>query len=150
MWSSQLTQKKHLTKSKASQVAQVVKNPPANAGDARDVGLVPELGRSPRGGNGNPLQYSCLENSMDRGVWWATVHGVPKSWTWLNNWACPHAVYWSFCFHCCQKQLDIRSTSAMLSLHLERSSCISVRLGVAPFFCRTGIPDFNFGKVSFV
>ena len=58
----------------------MVKNQPANAGDARDVGSVPELGRPPRGGHGNPLQYSCLENSMDRGVWRATVHGVTKSW----------------------------------------------------------------------
>ena len=57
-----------------------VKNPPANAGDTGDVGLIPGLGRSPGGGNGNPLQYSCLENSMDRGAWWVTVHGVTKSW----------------------------------------------------------------------
>ena len=54
----------------------VVKNPPANAGDA---GSIPGSGRSPGGGNGNPLQCSCLENSMDRGAWQATVHGVPKS-----------------------------------------------------------------------
>ena len=59
----------------------VVKNPPASAGDARDAGLIPGLGRSPRGGNGNPLQYSCLENPTDRGAWWATVHGVAKSQT---------------------------------------------------------------------
>ena len=59
----------------------MVKNPPANAGDIGDVGLIPESGRSPEGENGNPLQYSCLENPMDRGVWWATVHGVAKSWT---------------------------------------------------------------------
>ena len=58
----------------------VVKNPPANAGDARDMGLIPESGRSPGGGHGNPLQYSCLDNPMDRGVWWAAVHGVAKSW----------------------------------------------------------------------
>ena len=57
----------------------VVKNPPSTAGDARDVGSVPGLGRSPGGGNGNPHQFSCLENSMDRGGWWATVHGVAKS-----------------------------------------------------------------------
>ena len=57
----------------------VVKNPPGNAGDTGNVGLVPGLGRSPEGGNGNPLQYSCLENSMDRGAWQATVHGVPES-----------------------------------------------------------------------
>ena len=47
----------------------------------RDTGLTPGLGRSPEEGNGNPLQYSCLENSMDRGAWWATVHEVAKSWT---------------------------------------------------------------------
>ena len=54
---------------RASQVALVVKNPPVNAGDVRARGSIPELGRSPGGGNGNPLQYSCLENSMDRGAW---------------------------------------------------------------------------------
>ena len=57
----------------------VVKNPPANAGDARDVGLMPGSGRSPGVGNGNPFQYSCLENLMDRGAWQVTVHGVAKS-----------------------------------------------------------------------
>ena len=51
-----------------------------------DLGSVPWLGRSPGEGNGNPLQYSCLENSMDRGAWWATVRGVANSWTWLSNW----------------------------------------------------------------
>ena len=56
-----------------------MKNPSANAGDARDVDLIPGSGRSPGGGSGNPLQYSCLENPMDRGAWWATVHGVTKS-----------------------------------------------------------------------
>ena len=55
-----------------------VKNLPANAGD---VGLIPGLGRSPGEGNGNPLQYSCLGNLMDRGSWQAIVHGVAKSWT---------------------------------------------------------------------
>ena len=54
----------------------VVKNLPIKAGDAGDVGLIPGLGRSPGGGNGNPLQYSCLENPMDRAAWRATVHGV--------------------------------------------------------------------------
>ena len=58
----------------------MVKNLPANAGDARDTDSIPELGRSPGGGNGNPLQYSCLGNPMDRGAWGvATVHGVAKS-----------------------------------------------------------------------
>ena len=50
-----------------------------------DPGSIPGWGRSPGEGNGNPLQYSCLENSMDRGAWQATVHGVAKSWTWLSN-----------------------------------------------------------------
>ena len=59
----------------------VVKNLPANSGDTGDLGSIPEKGRSPRGGNGNPLQYSCLVNPMDRGTWWATVHRVAKSWT---------------------------------------------------------------------
>ena len=56
----------------------VIKNPHANAGDSRDVSLIPGSGRSPGGGNGNPLQYSCLENSMDRGARWAIVHGMAK------------------------------------------------------------------------
>ena len=60
-------------------MALVVKNPPANAEDIRDVGLIPESGRSPRGGHGNPLQYSCLENIMDREAWKATVRGITES-----------------------------------------------------------------------
>ena len=62
----------------ASQVALVVKNPPANAGDVRDLGSIPGVGRSFGEGHGNPIQYSCLENSMDRGAWWATVHGLQR------------------------------------------------------------------------
>ena len=57
----------------------VVKNPPASAGDARDVVLIPRLERSPGVGNGNLFQYFCLENPMDREAWWATVHGVSMS-----------------------------------------------------------------------
>ena len=57
----------------------VVKNLLANAGDLRDVGLIPGSGRSPGEGNGNPLQYSCLENSMGGGAWWAAVHEVAES-----------------------------------------------------------------------
>ena len=63
----------------ASQVALVVKNPLDSAGDLRDVGLIPGSGRSPGEGHGNPLQYSCLENPKDRGVWWAAIHGVAES-----------------------------------------------------------------------
>ena len=63
----------------------VVKNLPANAGGIRDAGLIPELERSPGGGHGNPLQYSCLENSIDRGTWWAIVHRVAKNQTQLKQ-----------------------------------------------------------------
>ena len=62
----------------ASQAAIVVKSLPAKKGDIRDVVLIPGLGRSPGGGNGNPLQYSCLESPMERGAWWATLLGVEK------------------------------------------------------------------------
>ena len=56
----------------------MVKNLPAKVGDAGDVDLIPGLGRFPEGGNGDPLQYSCLENSMDRGTWWAIAQGVAR------------------------------------------------------------------------
>ena len=69
----------------ASLVARLVKNPTANAGDTKDTGSVPKWGRSPGVGNGNPLQYSYPENSMDRGTWQATVHRVTKSQTQLNT-----------------------------------------------------------------
>ena len=62
----------------------VVKKLPAHAGDAGDVGSIPGLGKSPGGGHGNPLQYSCLENPLDRGAWWATVCRVTKSQTRLK------------------------------------------------------------------
>ena len=81
----------------SSQVVLVIKNPPADAGDTRDVGLIPGLGRFPGVGNGNPLQYSCLENSMDRGAWHAVVHGVAKighNRTCMHRLACKeHKVY---------------------------------------------------------
>ena len=63
----------------------VVKNPPADAGDSRDAGSIPGSGRSPGVGNGNLLQYSCLENYMDRGSWSATVHRVTKSGTQISD-----------------------------------------------------------------
>ena len=69
-------------------VALVVKNLPASAGATRNMGLIPGSGRSPRGGHGNPLQYSCLENPMGKGVGWATVHRAAKSQKQLNMHAC--------------------------------------------------------------
>ena len=62
-----------------------LKNPLASAGDMRDTGLIPGSGIFPGGGHGNPLQYSCLENPLDRGAWRATVYGVAKTWTWLKR-----------------------------------------------------------------
>ena len=75
-------------------MAQVLKNLPAKSGDVGDISLIPGTRRSPGGGNGNPLQYSCLGNPMDRGAWRATVLGVLKSQTWLNM--CAHTVYIPF------------------------------------------------------
>ena len=63
----------------------MVKYLPANGGDIRDAGSIPGSGRSPGGGHGNPLHYSCLENPMDRGAWQAAVHRVAKSWTCLKQ-----------------------------------------------------------------
>ena len=72
----------------------MVKNPPTNAGDA---GLIPGSGRSPGGGNDNPLQYSCLESSADRGAWRATTHRVAKSQTQLSHWTHTHIEFPIFC-----------------------------------------------------
>ena len=83
MWIEFITELCPLTG--ASQVALVVKNPSANAGDVRDKSSIPGLGKSPGEGNGNPLQYSCVENPMDRGAWRATVHRVAKSRTRLKR-----------------------------------------------------------------
>ena len=68
-----------------TRVVLAVKSLPASVGDAREVSSIPGSGRSPEDGNGNPLQYSCLENFMDRGAWWAIVHEVTKSWTRLRD-----------------------------------------------------------------
>ena len=75
--------------SRTSQVALVVKNLPTNAGDLGDTDSIPRLGRHPEEGHGSPLQYSCLENPMNRGTLWATVHGAAKSWIWLK-WLSTH------------------------------------------------------------
>jgi len=87
----------------ASQVVLVVKNPPANAGDARDLGSIPGSGRSLREGHSNPFQYFCLENPMDRGAWWATVIGskrVEQDWSDLahrsllvDTWLCSFTLF---------------------------------------------------------
>ena len=70
----------------------MVKNAPTNAGDIRDVGLIHESAIMPGRGHGNPLQYSCPENSMDRGAWWTSVHRAANSWTRLSNLAYMHTI----------------------------------------------------------
>ena len=92
----------------ASQVAQWVNKSTSNAGDARDVGLIPRLERLPVEGNGNLFQYSCLKNPMDRGAWQATVRGVTKSWTLLKQ----LSMYTHVCMY-----VPIETTAA-LSIHL--------------------------------
>ena len=77
-----------------------------SACSARDLGLIPALGRSPGEGNSNPLQYSCLENPMDIEAWWATVHGVSKSQTQLNNWAYKETVQFSSVAQSCLTVCD--------------------------------------------
>ena len=85
-------------------MALAVKNLPANAGDRRNADLISESGRSPGGGHGNPLQYSCLENPMDRGAWQATVHGVAKSWKRLSDFT------FTFLFHALEKEMATHSS----------------------------------------
>ena len=85
----------------------MLKNPLANSGDIRNRSSIPGSGRSPGDGNGNPLQYSCLENPRDRGAWWATVHGVPKSQTQLSDF--PFTLH----FHALEKEMATHSSSCL-------------------------------------
>ena len=84
-----------------SQVVLVIEKTPTNVGDMWDMGSIPVLGRCPGGVHGNPLQYSCLEDPMSRGAWWATVHRVTKSQTWLTclsmHFGALHACWWVTC-----------------------------------------------------
>ena len=82
----------------------MLKNLPADAGDSGDMSLIPELERSPGEGNGNSIQYSCLENPMDRGAWWATVHGVAKSRIGLSDFA------FTFHLHALEKEMVTHSS----------------------------------------
>ena len=111
----------------ASQVVLVVKNPPARSGNIRDACSIPGLGRSPGGGQSTLLQYSCLESSMDKGSWQATVHRVAKSYTWLKQLSTQHEgkvikeilrLKWSLTiglspvWPCIYKKRDTRNTNA--------------------------------------
>ena len=99
----------------------VVKNPSANAGNTRDVGLIPELGRSPGGRNGNPFWYSCLKNPIDRGAWRATVHGGTKSWTRLSaHWSSSSQAQWEGQLSCCNEPGEKRWSEAVI-VYVENS-----------------------------
>ena len=111
----------------AFQVALAVKNPVANIGDIRDEGLIPGLGRSPGGEHGNPLQYSCLKNPMERGAWRATVHGVQGV---RHNWsglACMHI--WVahnlplFPHYCIYEYLFLKGKNLILFIFFYKSAC---------------------------
>ena len=93
----------------------VVKNSPANAGDIRDAGSNPGSGRSPGGGHGNPLQYACLENPMDRGAWQTAVHRVAKSWTWMRQ----------LSMHACSSSTGMAPAQCMLETLPCADSCYS-------------------------
>ena len=100
----------------------MVKNPPANAEDIRDVGLIPGSGRSPGGRSGNPLQYSGLENPMDRGAWQAIVHSITKSWTWLRKLtmhACIISLHYCVHFCCTTKWISYMYTYVPSFLNLS-------------------------------
>ena len=85
MWETQVQSLGRGNPMEKRMVVLVAKSLPVNAGDIRDAGLIPGSGRSPGGGPGNTLRYSCLENRMDRGAWRDTVPRVAKSWTWLKQ-----------------------------------------------------------------
>ena len=103
----------------------VVKNPPSNSGDLRDMDSIPGLGRSPGGGHVNPLQYSCQKNPMDRAAWQATVHSISKSWTWLKQLSMHTNIYirwgksWKFT-SCCHSRTQDDGSSATLTMWFPR------------------------------
>ena len=99
----------------------VVKNMPANTGDAKDVGSISGSGRSPGGEHGNPLQYSCLGKFMDRRAWWAIVHGVAKSWTRLSTHTHTHTHTQLYCLQI------TRSTKSKLINTSKMQSCVSFK-----------------------
>ena len=103
----------------------MVKNPPANSGDLRDMGSIPGSERSPGGRHGNPLQYSCQKNPMDRGAWQATVHSIAKSWTWLKRLSVHANIYirwgksWEFT-SCCHSRTQDDGSSATHTMWFPR------------------------------
>ena len=122
---------------RASQVELVVKNPPANAVDIRDAGLIPGTGRSPGGEHGNPFQYSCLKNPMDRGAWRATVHGVTKSRTRLKRISTVNVGWPVTCFN--QQNVEKVMLCQLETCTLERPGILC--------FCSLGCPGSSFNSL---
>ena len=132
-------------------MALAVKNLPANAGDfLKDSGLIPGLGRSPVGGHSNPLQYSCLENPMDRGAWQAAVHRVTPSRTWLSTHACRlHYVTKNFSF-ICQSSTSYKESQGKLcpSHHASRRLLPPLWLPCLILFILAAIYTCHFNRMS--
>ena len=120
----------------ASKVALVVKNLPDNAWGVSDVGSIPGLRRFPRGGNGNPFQYSCLENRMERGAWWATVHGAAKSQAQLSDLAQSTYTHFFFLIGFC---LFVCLFVFVIELH-EVLVYFGDELFVSSFICKYFLP----------
>ena len=102
-------------------VVVVVKNPPANAGDKRDTSSIPESGRSPGERHGNSLQHSCLENPMDRGAWWATVHRVTKNQTQLKHLSTHHSEEYGSFLKKLKIELPHDPDSLFMDVYLEQN-----------------------------
>ena len=124
----------------------VVKNPLANVGDTRDMGSNPGWGRAPGVGNGNPLQYSCLENSTDRGTWWTIVHGIARNWTLLSMSTNEHerkCVNPNLLIHLTSlSPLCIHTKDRVCFLHLYLYFCFANRF-ICTIFSRFHIITFN-------
>ena len=132
----------------ASQVALVVKNSPTNAEDVRDACLIPGLGRFPGGGNSIPLQYSCLENPMDRGNWWTTVRRVAKIWTWLKQLST--YTYIHTCIHICTYPITQQLQSSAFIPNKWKLCCCLVAKWVAISSSRGLTSTWMFITVLFI
>ena len=118
----------------ASQVALVVKNPPARAEGAGEVGSIPGSGKPPGVGNGNPLQYSCLEKPMDRGAWWAPVHGAANGPTRLSNCARSHYVL-IFSIVEIEKHFKHKNTQICDSVRCQRNYIFTCQVALRKCHC---------------
>ena len=123
-----------------------VKNPFANAGDERDWVLIPGLGKSPGGGHGNPLQYSCLENPLDIGAWWATVHRLSKGRAWLK-WPSSSSTIFLFIYGCAGSLLLHGLFSTCVKWGLLSSCSVWASL-CSDFFCGAWALGFTNSVVS--